>query len=311
MGRVSTEDRLKRILALVPWVVAHDGPTVEETCTRFMCTPTDLASDIELLYLCGLYPYTPDLLIEAAIADGRVFIQYADYFSRPLRLTPAEALAVVAAASTLLATPGTETDGPLARGLAKLSAITGSSSDAVDVELGAVEPELLGAIRGAAQHGTQLDIDYYAFGRDERTQRTIEPDAVFSTGGQWYVRAFCHTAKDQRTFRVDRILDVRETDKPRTGPRRQTPAKLFETALDEEVTLDLAPAARWVVDQYPIKSAVETDDGTTRVVLPIAEYAWLDRLVLRLGSHATVITAPANWSGRARAAQRVLALYSE
>ena len=157
MPRVSTEDRLKRILAMVPWVVAHDGPSVSETCTRFDCTPGELASDIELLYLCGLYPYTPDLLIEAAIADGRVFIQYADYFSRPLRLTPSEALAVVAAASTLLATPGTEADGPLARGLAKLTSVTGGAGDAVDVELGTVEPELLGVIRAAAQHEEEAE----------------------------------------------------------------------------------------------------------------------------------------------------------
>ena len=87
---MSTEDRLKRSLAMVPWIVAHDGPTVDETCARFGCTPPELMRDIELLYLCGLYPYTPDVLIEASVADGRVYIEYAEYFSRPLRLTPGE-----------------------------------------------------------------------------------------------------------------------------------------------------------------------------------------------------------------------------
>ena len=56
---MSTEDRLKRILAMVPWIVAHDGPTVDETCERFGCTPPELMRDIELLYMCGLYPYIP------------------------------------------------------------------------------------------------------------------------------------------------------------------------------------------------------------------------------------------------------------
>jgi len=70
--RVSADDRLRRLLALVPWVAAHDGPTVEEVCARFGCTEQDLVEDLELLFVCGLYPYTPDVLIETDIADGRV-----------------------------------------------------------------------------------------------------------------------------------------------------------------------------------------------------------------------------------------------
>ena len=95
---MATEHRLKRILAMVPWIVAHDGPSVAETCARFGCTAPELMRDIQLLYLCGLYPYTPDLLIEASVVDGRVYVEYADYFSRPLRLTPGEGLGLVAAA---------------------------------------------------------------------------------------------------------------------------------------------------------------------------------------------------------------------
>ena len=34
MAKITTEDRLARILAMVPWVVAHDGPSIKETCKR-------------------------------------------------------------------------------------------------------------------------------------------------------------------------------------------------------------------------------------------------------------------------------------
>ena len=108
MPRVSADDRLRRLLALVPWVAAQDGPTVEEVCARFGCTEAELAEEIEMLFLCGLYPYTPDMLIEADIAEGRVWIRYAEYFSRPLRLTPAEGLTLLASGNTLLAVPGTD-----------------------------------------------------------------------------------------------------------------------------------------------------------------------------------------------------------
>jgi proteasome accessory factor C len=310
MAKITTEDRLARILAMVPWVVAHDGPSIKETCARFGCTTAELASDIELLYLCGLHPYTPDLLIEAALVDGRVFIQYADYFSRPLRLTAPEALSLVAAASTLLSAPGTESDGPLARGLAKLAAITGGAGEAIDVDLGAAEPAMLATMRDAAEKGVQVEVDYYAFGRDELTQRTIEPDAVFSNGGQWYVRAYCHQAIDQRTFRVDRILSAHLTERPRSGPNAVGAPTLFDRpGATGDVTLDLAPGAHWVVEQYPIKSTTPHDDGVLRVVLAVTEFAWLDRLVLRLGPLATIVAGPPGWGGAPAAAQRVAKNY--
>ena len=65
MTRVAAEKRLERLLVLVPWVMQTDGPKVEDVCARFDMTEDELASDLELLFLCGLYPFTPDTLIEA------------------------------------------------------------------------------------------------------------------------------------------------------------------------------------------------------------------------------------------------------
>src|SRR5881227_1246481 len=89
-GRKGADEKLQRLLALVPWVAARDGPTLAEVCERFGCTEAEPVSDLDRLFMCGLYPYTPDVLIEVDVADGRVWIRYADYFSRPLRLTPAK-----------------------------------------------------------------------------------------------------------------------------------------------------------------------------------------------------------------------------
>ena len=60
------------------------------------------------------------------------------------------------------------------------------------------------AVKGAA-HRRQVEIEYYSFGRDAWSRRTIDPYAVFSSAGQWYVTAFCHTVDDERLFRVDRV----------------------------------------------------------------------------------------------------------
>ena len=144
-GRKGADEKLQRLLALVPWVAARDGPTLEEVCERFGCTEAELISDLDRLFMCGLYPYTPDVLIEVDVADGRVWIRYADYFSRPLRLTPAEGMALVAAGNAVLATPGADPSGPLARGLAKIAAVLGPAGTAVDITLGEAPPAMLDA----------------------------------------------------------------------------------------------------------------------------------------------------------------------
>src|SRR4051794_7852095 len=144
VGRKGADEKLQRILALVPWVAARDGPTLHEVCERFGCTGADLLSDLDRLFMCGLYPYTPDVLIEVDVADGRVWIRYADYFSRPLRLTPAEGLALLAAGKAVQAFPGADPSGPLARSLEKLGAALGGASDgAIAVALGSVREDVM------------------------------------------------------------------------------------------------------------------------------------------------------------------------
>src|SRR4030081_4075000 len=118
-GRPPAPERLGRLLAIVPWIAAQDGPPIADVCRRFGVTERQLLADLELLFLCGVYPFTPDVLIEVDIAEGRVWIRFAEYFRRPLRLTPPEGLALMGAGATLLGVPGADPDGALARGLAK------------------------------------------------------------------------------------------------------------------------------------------------------------------------------------------------
>jgi proteasome accessory factor C len=309
VSRVSADDRLRRLLALVPWVAAHDGPTVEEVCTRFGCTEQDLVEDLELLFLCGLYPYTPDVLIETDIADGRVWIRYAEYFSRPLRLTPDEGLALLAKARTLLAVPGSDPTGPLARGLSKLARVVGVDPDeALDIEINPVAAQVIDVMRRGVSEHRQVQMDYYSFGRDTATSRVIDPYAVFAASGQWYVSAFCHTVDDERLFRLDRVRDATPLDATFTAPTVAPDLTVYEPQPDDpRVELDLEPGARWVIEQYPMEAVEDRSDGGWRVRLVASERAWLDRLLLRLGHDARVVEGPVDAAHEA--AGRLLSRY--
>jgi proteasome accessory factor C len=307
---VAAEARLRRLLSIIPWVAEADGPTVADVCARFDCTEAELLADLDLLFMCGLYPYTPDMLIEVDISEGRVWIKFAEYFRRPLRLTPTEALALVAAGQTLLGEPSADEDGPLARGLRKLAGALGLAGDgAVEVELGPAPASVLEVLREGVDRRLQVELEYYSFGRDAWTTRVIEPWAVFSSGGQWYVTGFSVTSASERLFRVDRIQQARLLDAHFDPPEQAPNLDVYRPRPeDPRVTFDLLPAARWVVEQYPVEHIEELGGGRVRARLAVSERAWLERLLLRLGPDADVVDGDAS-PGR-DAARRLLQRYN-
>lgn len=310
MARTSADERLRRLLAIVPWVAANDGPTLDDVCARFGVTQAELLADVDLLQYCGVYPFTADVLMEVRLEGDRIWIQYADWFNRPLRLTPEEALTLVASGRTLLAVPGSDPEGPMARGLAKLAdALEVDVDEAIDVHLGNVPTGMLETIRAATAQSRQVELDYYVYGRDTRTRRVIEPWEVYAAEGEWYVQAWCHTAQAERLFRLDRIRAVVVLNTTFEPPEVLPPRRVFDAdgAMDR-VVLDLEPWARWVAGQYPMEAVEELDGGCLRVTLKIAEQAWLERLLLRLGGGARMIEGDTTLAPSAAA--RVLARYA-
>lgn len=308
MTRPQAADRLRRVLALVPYIAARDEVSVAELARTFGVSETVILRDLEVLPFCGLPPYTADRLIDVAIVAGCVSVRFAEYFSRPLRLTPAEGFALLAAGRALLAVPGSEAHGPLASALAKLERTLGAH-EVVEVDIG--DQEHVERLHRAAAGRERLEIDYYSFGRDTATTRRIDPYAVVTLRGNWYLAAYCHSASDDRLFRVDRIQAVRETGEQFDARAHgEVPADVFQpSAQDTRVTLSLPGSASWVAESYPVESVKTQRGGRLRVVLAVSTRAFLERLLLLVGPEATVIS-PRGWkTAGAEAASRVLALY--
>lgn len=313
MTRPSAGDRLRRLLSLLPWLADHPGTTIAEICERFGFTEEQLHADLEIVWMVGIPPYTPDQLIELQFDEDRVSVILGSYFQRPLRLTPDQALALVAAGQSLLDDPGTDPEGPLARGLAKLAtALQVDPDEAVAVHLGEAGSETLERLRTAIRDGRRVRLDYYSFGRDERSEREVDPHRLWAEGGGWYLGGHCHRAEGTRVFRLDRIVSVEVLDEPAsTTPDPGEPATFDPTGGEASVTLDLDPEAAWVVDYYPNDGVDELADGAVRAILPVASLRWLEQLLVRLGPLGTVVNLTGDLPDNpgADAARRVLARY--
>jgi proteasome accessory factor C len=309
--RPSSAQRLARLLAVVPWVVAHDGPTVDEVCERFRISERELVADLNLLFMCGVYPYTPDALIEVDLDRGRVWVHFADWFRRPLRLSAPEGLALVAAGRAMLGVPATGNERPsaLAGAVEKLETVLGAGGDdPLEIELGAASPDVLEALQKGLAERRKVLLDYYSFGRDETGTRLVQPWRVFSSGGHWYLLAWCEKVDAKRLFRVDRARSATLLAEHFDPPDDLGPVPVYESRADDPlVTLDLAPGAHWVAERYPNEGTDDLGEGVLRARLRVSSKAWLERLLLRAGPDATVVSgadgvAPA-------AARRILAVY--
>ena len=196
MTRPVADSEIQRILALVPWIVDHPGSAKRDIASRFDITVAQLDADLDLVLMIGVPPYTPGDYIDVdRVADDRdgadgggerVSLRMADSFRRPVRLSPSEGLAVLTAGRALLAVPGSDPNGPLARALDKLAA----ALDYPDVVIELTAPKHLDAVRTAAADSRQLDIDYWSAGRDELTTRAVDPFSVFFANGAWYLNAY-------------------------------------------------------------------------------------------------------------------------
>jgi len=184
------------------------------------------------------------------------------------------------------------------RALAKLEAATGaaaagSSRIQVVIDEGAGKEALALAQQALAAH-RRVHLRYLVPGRDESTERDVDPMRVINFDAQWYLEGWCHRAEDVRLFRVDRIEILTILDEDGTPPAGAEPRDLdsgvFTPRADDQlVRVALGPGATWVSDYYPTESVEPTPGGGAVITLRTADTAWLRRLMWRLGSQASVL----------------------
>lgn len=309
-------ERLRRLLAAVPYLVQHPGTPVAEATALFGVSEQELLDDLNLLFVSGLPPYGPGDLIDVDVQDGRIWIGMADYFGRPLRLTRSEALALYLRGTALSQAPGVPEAPALAAGLAKLAdglgpEALGGLPERVGTAGSRRPVEALDSVREASREHERLRIEYYAASTAETTSREIDPEEVFFTIGNWYVAAWDRRSDAERLFRVDRIRSVERTGEP-FEPRGLAGAGRPLYTRDErdvDVRLHLSPEARWVAEYYETEEQTELDGGALEVLLPAGRLEWLERLLLRLGPQAEVVEPGELRDRVAELADRTLSRY--
>ena len=304
-ARVSTSsDRLQRLLALVPYVVSRKAVGLSETAAAFGVSERELVDDLNMLWCVELRAPDPYCPIDLSYEGGEIVVSQAESIDRPLRLGVDEASALLVALRMLAEVgqvapvPGLAEGSALSRTIAKLEAAAGeaaapSAQVAVQVDRHA-ERSVAAQLREALATGRRVHLSYYVPGRDEATERDVDPMRLLVVEGRTYLEGWCRRAEGVRVFRLDRVLAVKVLAVAAEVPREAEPVDvdsgLFRPSpTDLRVVIELSPYGRWVAEYYPCDEVTELGEGRLRVILRTPDGEWVRRLALRLGEDGRVV----------------------
>ncbi len=183
--------RLARLIDLVPFIANHQGIPTEELAAKFGISVTELEKDLWLLYCCGLPGQTPLELMEFNFEDGYVTVRNADELKTPRSLSKIEMAALVIGLE-LLAIRGNQTAMSLAARLKqKLNSRISVKPNPGQLYLNEIEQAL--------QTNRLLRITY------KGKMRNIVPFEIYAEDGSLYLKAYCKEVSARRTFKIDRI----------------------------------------------------------------------------------------------------------
>jgi proteasome accessory factor C len=299
-GETATE-RLQRLLALVPYVMSRNVAGMAETAAAFGISERELVDDLNLLWCVELRSPDPYCPIDLSYEGGEIVVSEAEAIDRPLRLGVDEACALLIALRMLTELPDVG-DGPaLRRTIAKLEAAAGAAagpSAQVSVAVDDIAAQSAAtAVADALERGRRVHISYYVPGRDEATERDVDPMRLVISEGRSYLEGWCRRADAVRLFRLDRIHAIEVLDVPKDVPpnaqHRDVDHGLFRPSpQDVQVVLEVGERGRWIASYYPCEQVTELPGGWLRIQLRTPDTRMVRRLALRLGEDGRLVSPP-------------------
>jgi proteasome accessory factor C len=303
-----TAKRLTRILAVLPWIIEHEGAPTDDVVERFGYANTaELVKDLHLVFMTGLPGYGPGDLIDVDVFDDEVFVDAADYFARPLRLTPPEALGLLAAGMTMVESD--QAPAALRTAVDKLIRVVApDDGDVVAVDV--PTPPHVRLLREAIDERSAIRMSYVGLASNVRTDRIVEGHSVFFNLGNWYLSGFCRNAGASRVFRVDRIdaIEILDETYEYDAGEGQAMIQYQPTESDVRASFTLSPESAWVAEYYPL-DVQELDDGFLRVTMSVSDPLVAARLLLQLGDQANDIVGDEVEDALESLRARILARY--
>jgi proteasome accessory factor C len=201
-------EKAARLLDLVPYISTHQGIALSELAQEFNLTESELLSDLNTLWMCGLPGYTPLELIDLEFESGYVSIRNAEVLQRVRLLTKQELVIILLGLDILQSSLDPKRD-DLSNAISgltiRIKKIVGNVATASPI----VDSTHRAIITQAISSRTDLLVSYHSTIKDTVSERVITPLELSLDRGFEVLDAYCQSAEGFRTFRLDNMRSVK------------------------------------------------------------------------------------------------------
>ncbi len=196
------------------------------------------------------------------------------------------------------------------RALRSLVVMTGTSRDYTPFH------DTMAALRDCMAQNKRVSLRYHSFARVE-TDRKVDPYALSFRWGNWYLIGYCHLRDEMRTFRIDRISDVRGLKETFEFPHDFDAKTYMEETMRWEnqyhiaVQIDAELAVRMRERSDDWMQVSDNPDGSVTVRFDADNLDWAAGWVLSYGKRAKALEPPELISRVTQAAHDLLEAYEE
>ena len=294
-------ERFARLVTLAGMLIEaakeEDRLRVADVLDRLHLSRDELQDDIDLLNVVNFGGGTYVLYAELAGDEIEVDAEpYGDNFSRPARLLPLEAKALVAAIDLFgdhLPQSG------LVSARKKIVRALGHDPSEEGLEIaasGGDDSDVARIVNDAIGKRRVLAIHYYKENEDEFTRREIEPYRLANGPEGWYVASYDRKRQAIRHFRLDRIKEAELTSDGFEPREEFADIAAIEGGWLSDGQVPAADVARvWVSPERARWASEENTvveelaDGAVVIEVPYGSSDWLLREILKGAGDFVVI----------------------
>jgi predicted DNA-binding transcriptional regulator YafY len=305
MVKIMGDSQVARLLDLVPYLTLNQGVALDKIAEDFSTSKSEILADLNTLWMCGLPGYTPLELIDLSFDTGFVSIRNAEILSNPRKLSNAEVGAIIIGLSIIRDSipENSAHSSSIKELLARLS--MKSQLSVPEIISTGIPTDTRNMIYSAMKMSQNIYITYHSSSRDEISTREIIPFSLSQEGNNEYVHSYCYTTQDFRVFRLDRISEIRKSE-------RLMDASLTEDRNIEdgyEYLIRVLSNARKIAEIFQVRESTKLHAG---VEFSKRAYnsEWIVRTICSLRGSAEIVEPLVTREAISTRAQKALNLYS-
>lgn len=125
----------------------------------------------------------------------------------------------------------------------------------------------------------------------KKTDREVDPLRIDLIGAKHYLRAYCHTAEELRTFRVDRLSNLKVSDQQISATSRDLSLtdEIYGDGAGATVEIEASKSAEEIFWNFPSTPPQVKPDGNLKGEIKVGNLEALARHIVRYGGEVRVI----------------------